>query len=316
MQSVHVASRYRWFENSQGLVTSNSLQWQSMLRGRFLFDEQARYSVHALAATGAVFVSSWNNTGVGLGDSAGNFSVKQLFLAAEPVKGLEFQVGGLYMNRGELAENITYDTDAYIVGERVTVRPSIGPLAQVAVTAGYIGEFGQTNVFKRFDRLDEYNYGQALIGFRLGPRVSASVDYTYQDDLDIIREGVNIRMPASVRHLTLLKFEAYQRVSDDEGKGFEEGPGFNASGDLRFGRVTVTAGVMSVDQNNGVLNGDRYFTGKRQYSIGSIPLNSDFSLGWFQSEAFGNDFRVAQKHRFDVFVIFNPTASLRRAGIF
>ena len=58
-----------------------------------------------------------------------------------------------------------------------------------------------------------------------------------------LREGVNFRMPAKVKVLTALKVEAYQRVSEPH-----DGYGFNLSGDLRWKKLSVTAGVMSVDQ--------------------------------------------------------------------
>lgn len=314
MQSVHLASRFRWFKNSGGRLVSSSLQWQSQLRGRFLFDAAGRYSIGTLASTGAVFPSSWNNTGGGLGLFARQFNIKQLFLSAEPVKGLEFQAGGLFMNRGEMAEHLTYDSDAYIVGERVTVRPSQGRITQIAVTAGHFGDIREVNVFKRLDSLTEVNYGQALVGFSLGPRAAASVDYTHEDGRDIVREGLNLRMAATVKVLTALKFEAYQRVSDDDGYGF------HAAADFRWKRLALTGGVMSVDRGYTVgvipFNGDRYETGNRWYSIGGITLNRDWSVGWFQSEAFNVDFPIPIKHRFDVFVTFNPTASLKRAGVF
>lgn len=314
VQSVHAASRFRWFKNGAEQLVSSSVQWQTQLRGRFVFDEAGRYSIGTLASTGAVFPSSWNNTGGGLGTFARQFNVKQLFLSAEPVKGLELQVGGLYMNRGEMAEHLTYDLDAYIVGERVTVRPSNGPVTQVSVTAGHFGDLREVNVFKRFDGMSDFNYGQALVAFSLGPRAAASVDYTHEDGRDIIREGLNIRMPGTVKLLTALKFEAYQRVSDDDGSGF------HAAADLRWKRLTLTGGVMSVDRSYPVglipFNGDRYEIGKRWYSIGGITLNQDWSVGWFQTEAFDVDFPIPIKHRLDLFITFNPTASLKRAGIF
>lgn len=314
VQQVSLASRFRWYENSAGRVTSSSLQWQAQLRGRFLFDKAGRYHVAALASTGATFPSSWNNTGAGLGDFAHSFNVKQLFLSAEPVKGLEFQAGGLFLNRGEMAEHITYDTDSYIVGERVTVKPSKGRITQLSVTAGYFGDFREVNVFKRLDRMSEHNYGQALVGFSLGSRAAASVDYTREAGRDILRQGVNIRMPASVKVLSLVKLEAYERISGDQKVGF------NASADLRWKKLQITAGVMSVDQFYaevlGPYNGDRYETGKRWYSIGTYTVTPEFSVGWYQGEAFNNSFPVALQHRFDIIATYNPTARLKRAGIF
>lgn len=308
-----MGGRFRWYKNSAGRLVSSTLQWQPQARARFLFDKGAKYSLNAFASSGATFTSSWNNTGGGIGDFAHPWGVKQFFLQAEPVKGLELQAGGLHMNRGEMAEHITYDSDAYIVGERVTLRPSKGRITQVAITAGYFGDFREPNVFTRLDRMSEFNFGHALVGFKVSERVAASVDYTSEADRDTVREGVNIRMPASVKILALLKLESYQRLSSDLDDG---GAGFNASADLRWKRLSVTGGVMSVDRDYGPYNGDRYETGKRWYTIGTVTVFRDLTVGWFQTEAFATDFPINLKHRFDLLITYNPTASLKRAGVF
>ena len=314
VQQLSLGGRFRWYQNSAGRLISSTLQWQPQIRARVLFDQGAKYSLNGFASSGATFPSSWNNTGGGIGTFSGVFNLKQLFAQAEPIEGLEFQAGGLHMNRGEMAEHLTYDSDAYIVGERVTVRPSHGRITRIAVTAGHFGDYREVNVFKRLDRLTNVNYGQALVGFTLSPRAAASVDYTHEDGRDIIREGLNLRMPATVKLLTAIKLEAYQRVSE------EDGDGFHAAADLRWKRLAITGGVMSVDRAYSVgsipFNGDRYETGTRWYSIGGITLTRDLSAGWFQTEAFNVNFPIPLKHRFDLFITYNPTASLKRAGIF
>lgn len=310
VQSVHAGSRFRWFRNSQDVLRSSTLQWQSQLRARFLFDRAGRYSIGTLASTGSAFPSSWNNTGGGIGDFTHPFNVKQLFLSAEPVEGLELQAGGLFMNRGELGEHITYDNDAYIVGERVSYRPAGRRVTQISIAAGYFGDYHEVNVFRRLDRMNDFNYGQALIAIALHPQVSASVDYTYEDGRDIMREGVNVRLPPSVKPLTAVRLETYQRVADRDGHGF------NASADARWRKFSLTAGVMSVDRDYGPFNGDRYETGRRQYTIGTFQITPELSIGWFQTEAFLTEFPINLKRRFDVLVMFNPTATLKRAGVF
>ena len=316
VQQVSAGSRFRWFKNSREQLRSSNLQWQTQLRGRFLFDKAARYSLNTFASTGATLPSSWNNTGGGLGTYQGPFNVKQLFLAAEPVKGLLFEIGGLHLNRGEMAEHLTYDNDAYIVGERVTYRPSNGAVTQVSVTGAFFGDYNEVNVFKRFDRLDQWNYGQALVAFRLHKNVTASVHYTYEDDRDIFRQGVNVRMPATVKVLTALKVETYQRVSEPR-----DGYGFNLSGDLRWNRLTVTTGVMSVDQYYGTpeflpYNGDRYESGTRQYTIATYQITPELAFTVYQTEAFATHYPINLQHRFDALVSFNATNLLKRAGVF
>jgi hypothetical protein len=316
VQSIQAGSRFRWYKNSREQLRSSNLQWQTQLRARFLFDRAGRYSIGTFTSTGSSFPSSWNNTGAALGDYQGPFNIKQLFLAAEPVKGWQFEVGGLHLNRGEMAEHLTYDNDAYIVGERVTYRPEERRITQLSFTGGYFGDYNEVNVFKRFDRLDEWNYGQALVAFRVVPNVTASVEYTYEDRRDIFRQGVNVRMPASLKLFTALKLEAYQRVSEPR-----DGYGFNVSGDLRWKKLSVTAGVMSVDQFYGTptfqpYNGDRYETGTRQYTISTYQFTPVFGFTIFQTEAFATGFPVNLQHRFDALVTFNPTAWLKRKGVF
>jgi hypothetical protein len=317
VQQVTAGSRFRWFKNSDEQLRSSQLQWQTQLRARFRIDKAGRYNISTFASTGSSFVSSWNNTGAGLGNYQGPFNLKQLFFAAEPVSGLQFEVGGLHVNRGEMAEHLTYDNDAFIVGERVSYRPAKKRLTQVSVTTGFFGgsDYADVSVFKRLDRMNDFNYGQALVAFALHPRLAASVDYTYEDGRDIFRQGVNLRMPSTAAPLTLLKAEAYQRVGNDDGYGF------NVSGDFRYRRYSLTAGVMSVDEFYGSpsrtpYNADRYENGTRQYTIHTVQLTPELSFTIFQTEAFATDFPINLQHRFDALVNFNATSLLKRAGIF
>lgn len=310
VQSIHGASRFRWNQNSAGRVTTSSGQWQTQLRGRFLFDQAGRYYVGAFATTGSSFASGWNNTGAGLGNFARPFALRHLYLSAEPVKGLEFQAGGFAINRGLLGEPIAYDSDSYMVGERATWRPARGALTQIAMTTGHFGDLRDANVVHRLDSMADLNYGQALFGFKMGSRTIASLDLTHEDGREIVREGVNIRMPKSAKVLTLLRLEAYQRVDPDSARGFDVG------GDAAIGKLAITAGVMSVDKAYGPYNGDRYETGTRYYSTFNYPLTSQLTLQLYHTKSFNTDFAIPLAHRVDVVVIFNPTAALKRAGVF
>lgn len=312
VESVHAASRFRWFENSAERVTSSTVQWQAQARGRFLFDARSRYAVGMLASTGASFPSSWNNTGAGLGRVTHPFNVKQLFFSAAPGRGFELQIGGLFMDRGELVEQITYDNDAYIVGERVTWRPSGGRLTQVSVTAGFFGgsDYTEPNVFKRLDRMDDFNYGQALVRFSPHSRIRASIDYTYEDGRDILREAIIIRTSGALKFLAAVRLESYQRMDPDQAGGF------NASTDFRVGQLAITAGLMSVDRRYGPFNGDRYETGSRYYSVFTYPVTSMLSAQFFHTRAFDIDFPIPLAHRYDFVLTFNPTAALKRARVF
>lgn len=316
VQNLHLSSRFRWVQSNTGRITSSTHQWQPNVRARFLFDRDARYTLHIGAFGGNMFVSSWNNTGGGVGDFSHDFNVKQLFVAAEPVPGIELQAGGLYLLRGENTEITSYDNDAYVVGERLTVRRAQGVLSTVAATVGHIGDYRTPNVFKRLDSLGDINYGQVLVGARLGPQANVSADYTHEDGRDLLREGISVRVPEAALPLTGLRLEAYQRVSDVTGRGF------NASGDFRLtSAFTVTAGMAHVDRDYlipGYMspNADRYERGTRFYSVGNYMLTRDWSVGWFHGEAFNVDYAIPNEHRWEILVTFNPTATLKARGVF
>ena len=316
VQNLHLTSRFRWVESNRGRITSSAHQWQPNIRARFLIDPQGRYTIHGGALSGSHFVSGWNNSGGGLGAFAGDFAVRQLFMAAEPWPGIEFQGGGLYMTRGENTEITAYDNDAFIVGERVTVRRAQGTFSQLVATIGHIGDYRTPSVFRRLDALGDINYGQLLVGARLGRLTAVSADYTYEDGRDIFRQGVTVRLPQSALPLAGVKLESYQRVSEASGQGF------NVSGDLRvFSRLSMTAGLAHIDRNfliPGYMspNGDRYERGTRFYTQGTYALTRDLSIGWFQGEAIGVDYDIPNEHRWEVVVTVNPTATLRARRVF
>ncbi|MBA3272049.1 MAG: hypothetical protein H0T71_16215, partial [Acidobacteria bacterium] len=272
------------------------------MRARFLIDPAARFSVHIGAFGGSQFVSGWNNTGGGIGEVARDFNVKQLFVAAEPVTGLEFQVGGLYLNRGENTEVSSYDNDGYILGERATFRTAAGAFAQLAATVGHIGEFRTPNVFERFRHLGDLNYGQVLVGGRLGPRINVSVDYTYEAGRDILRQGVSVRLPPSVKLLTALKFEAYQRLTEVAGQGF------NVSGELRLTPAfAMSGGVLHIERHCLIPgysspNADRVERGTRFFTQGSYAISRELAVGWYQGEAFNTGYVIPNQHRFEILV--------------
>lgn len=315
VQNVHLWSRFRWTESNTGRITSSTVQWQPNVRARVLLDPAARYAIHVGALGGTQFVSGWNNSGAGLGTFSGAFTVRQLFVAAEPLRGLELQVGGLYLARGENTEITSYDNDGFIVGERVTLRREHGPLSQVVATVGRLGDLRTPNVFDRLDGLDDVNYAQLLFGIRLGRQVNLSADYTYEDGRDIFREGVAVRAPAAALPLTAVRFDAYQRKSDASGSGF------NAASEFRVAALTVTAGVAHVDQHYLIPgyqspNADRFERGTRFYSQGTYALTRDVSVGWFHGEAFNVDYNIPNEHRFEILLTLNPTATLKAKGIF
>jgi hypothetical protein len=312
VQHVQLAARYRRIVSTDGEVSSNSLQWQPQVRARFLIDPKAKLSVHVGAFSGSSFISGWNDTGLGIGDPTGTFNVKQIFVDVAPLRGLDLQVGSLYVLRGENTEITTYDSDAFITGERIDWRPSRGPLTQVAVTAGYLGDLRLPNAFDRMNRMNDWNYVQALVGGHIAPGVTASADYTYQDGDDILREGISIALEGL---LASMKVELYQRVSKDVAQGFNMAVDIQPVTPLR-----ITAGIKMIDFAYGIandeVNGDRYLRGSHVYTQGTYTLSRDLSAGWVYLEGFGNDQPISNNRRFELLVTFNPTARLKEKGVF
>lgn len=310
VQSLLAAIRYRFTENSAGRETVSDVQWQTQFRGRLLFDKAGKYHVASFITTGPTFRSGWNYTGAGLNRELHPLKVRQLWFGAAPTKTFEFQGGGLAVNRGELADVIASDNDSFVIGARSTVRRTKGWLTQVSATVGHFDAVSEPDFFKQLDDADDLNYGQALVGFKIGARVSASVDYTYEDGRDILREGVTVRMPASVKGVTSLRAESYQRVDPDQAGGF------NLSADLRARKLTATVGIMSTDRGYGPFNGDRYELGSRYYSVVNYPVTQEFTLQGYYTRAFGIDFPITLKQRLDVVLTCNPTAFLKRHRVF
>lgn len=317
VQHLLLAGRYRRITASDDETIANGVQWRGQVRARFLIDPAARLSVHAGAFTGNGFTSGWDNTGIGTGSPSGAFAVKQLFLEVEPGLGVGVQAGSLYINRGETSEILSYDNDAYLMGERVQWRPSSGPVTALTATSGYIGDLEMPNVFHRFRHLDEWNYGQLLVEARLTPSVEISADYTYEDTRDWVREGVRIALPERSRVVRAIRAEAYQRVSD------EKGMGVNLAADLRVtARFDVTGGFDHVDRHYesvrgfGPLNADRFETGSRVYDMGTYRLTPDLSVGWFHDVSVATGYPHENHQRFEVLATINPTATLRRMGVF
>ena len=310
VQSLIAAMRYRFTENSAGRETVSDLQWQTQFRGRLLFDKGGKYHVGSFVTTGSTFRSGWNYTGAGLNRESHALKVRQLWFGAAPIKTLEFQAGGIAVNRGELADVIASDNDSFIIGTRATARPSRGWVTQISATVAHYDAAAEPDLFTQIDDTDTINYGQALVGFRLGARASASVDYTHEDGRDMLREGVTVRMPASVKGLTSVRAESYQRV--DAQRDF----GYNVSADLRLKKLTATVGMMSTDRAFGPFNGDRYELGSRYYYVVNYPVTAAFTLQLFHTRAFDVDFPITIKERVDLIVTCNPTAFLKRRRVF
>lgn len=308
-QTGSVDSRYRWIKNSAGVTTSNQQQHKQGFKVGFKFDPQGRYTIQTFAGTGSSFVSSWDNLGPGMGTKDWTFGIRQLYLQAQPVKGIEAQWGGTSVLRGEHTEITTFDNDNYLIAGRVSVkRPKTLWLDELSVTAGYLGDLTSPNVFRRFDRWDEHNYTQVMTAKKFGKHVSVTADWTDLAEISTLRQAVRVATKAWLP-VDVIRFENYERVEGRKAYGFTL-----STEKTLHPRVTVVGGLANIDEFNGTLTGDRYFRGKRVFVEPRITIVPELVLSFFYGEAFDNDFPVANEHRFDIVVAYNVIKGLQRAG--
>jgi hypothetical protein len=311
LQTMQLATRYRFIENSNGVTTNDQIQHNEVFRGRFKIDPKGNYSVNASLASGSAFTSGWNNTGIGTGDLVTNLYLKQLYLGARPVSGVELQYGGLYILRGESTEITTYDNDAYIVGQRLTLkRPKNLYLDEISITYGFLGDLNKPSVFKRFNQLDRSNYHQFLISKSLGKRASLSADYTFESGVETLHEGLRVSISES-GILDTFRFESYQRLD------------VNPDGGLAVGvekvfakKLTLGGGFATIDRAYNGLNADRFNRGNRLFLNGTYALTPEFSLQTFFTRAVSNEYTIPNRSRFDLILNYNLLKTLQRTGLF
>jgi hypothetical protein len=312
LQLATLETRYRYIETSAGVTAANQWQHKETFKGAFKFDEKGRYTLQALLGTGNNFTGSWDTTGAGTGDPTWHFRVRRLWLRAVPVEGLELSTGSFDVLRGETSEILSYDNDAYMQGYRVSVkRPAQAFFDEISVTAGYLGDPTQPNVFERFKWMDNHNYTQALVAKRAGKMSAASVDWTSVDHVDTVREAVRIGTKGLVPGLIDdVRAQAYQRTDSPAGTGLSvEAERFFSKRAMAYG------GYAHADRNNPPLNGDRYGRGHRMYGGGSINILPELMLALFYTHAFANDYAITNHQRLDVVLSYNVLKALQQRHV-
>jgi hypothetical protein len=311
LQTATLGFRHRWIENSREITTNKQLQHSEVFKGRFKFDPKGNYSINANLASGSTFTSGWNNTGVGTGDGVTNLYLKQLYFAAKPINGLEIQYGGLHVLRGESTEITTYDNDAYIVGQRLSLRrPKELFFDEISVTYAYLGDLNKPSVFDRFDQLDKSNYHQFLVSKSIGKRAVVSVDYSFQSGVETLREAARINTK-ELKAIDNLRLELYQRLDVNQDAGFA------LSVDKTFKkRLTLGGGYAQIDRAYNGLNADRFNRGKRFFFNSNYVITPEFSVSTFVTRAVNIDYAIPNRTRVDLIFSYNLLKTLQRTGIF
>jgi hypothetical protein len=339
LNTFNYGARYRSTFDSDGAHTFNQGQQRLIADGKFKFDDQGRYGIGFHLSSGRYFNWAYSNfIGGGQGqfinnaeakmtpydlyilnilpftpgfyNSGGaNLYLRQAFLTAKPISGVEVQFGGIGINRGVNTEATSYDDDGYMAGERLIVkRPKQLYFNELSYTRAYLGDLYTPNFFARGQRLAISNYWQILGEKDFGKRIAVSADYTYATpegspfaldvapfSLKTTREAIYADTHES-KVFDSARFEAYQRLNDGQyapGFPFPAGKGFALTVSRHIkDRFSVEAGVADIDlqyiTNLGLnvqamvlgltVNGDQYGVGKRYFVRPTIPLTKYLSL--------------------------------------
>jgi hypothetical protein len=309
LQTANFQARYRYVETSAGVISAKQGQDSVAVKARVKFDPAGRFSVTAGVATGNGFTSGWNNMGVGTGDAVNTWYLKQFFVAAAPVKGIEFSYGGLAPVRGESTEITSWDNDGYLLGERASIKlPKDVFFDEVSLTTGYLGDVTTSAFTDRYHHLDEVNYRHFLVSKKVSKAVAASADYTWLSGVGTFRTALSARVPARV--VDSVRYEQYVRGGPSSAFGFA------AYGEKNVvKRVAVGGGYANIDPNYGGLNADRFNKGRRVYETATVSLTRELAASFFATQAVHNSFAVTNKTRIDAVITFNAVAALKRYGI-
>ena len=309
LDTASISTRFRHIGNFLGATTASNQQYQVALKGAFSVDEGGRFTLHAGVFTGNIFTGGWNNGGPGTGDGQSNLFLKQLYMGAKPVAGVELQYGGIEFARGESSEITSYDFDGYLVGGRLIIqRPKSAFFDQISVTYGYVGDLTQPNVLRRLDRLNQSNYHQFLLTKHVGGWLRISGDYTVDNRVETFRQAVTLRA-REIRFADSLHFEQYERA------GPQAGYGFSAYGERKLvRRLSLGAGYAQLDRRG--LYSDRFNAGKRLFWNSHIALNRAWSVMALATHALSGSPPRSARTRFDLIVGYNLLRRLQSAGLF
>jgi hypothetical protein len=311
LQTAFFKARYHYRETSAGVVATDAIQHRETFQGRFKFDGAGNYSVTAQVSTGKTFTAGWDNFEYGTGRATTNVYLRHLFFTARPARGVELHVGGFDMLRGAATEITTYNNDAYMVGERLSVRrPNELFFDEISVTYGYLGDFNQPNLNKRYHRLKQSNYHQFLVGKKIGRRATVSADYSFYEGVETLRQAVKVSTK-ELRVLDAVTFENYQRVDVKPDYGFA----LHGEKTLRR-RLTVTGGFTQIDPHYPSINADRFFQGRHLFFTTNFAINSELSVGTFYTHRVATDFAIPVKTRFELVMTCNLLKAMQKAGWF
>jgi hypothetical protein len=310
VSTATLSARYRLVRDGTDRTGVTQLQTQQVGRLRLKLDEAAKYRVSIGLQSGNTFTGSWNNTGIGTGESRTAVFLKHLYGSAEPFTGVEAQYGGIGIVRGENTEITGYDNDGYLTGGRVSLRRRRDLFFdEISVTLAFLGDLTTPNVFRRLRHLDRINYHQLLVARRIGSRLFVSTDYTDAPDADAVRQAV--RVVVGARWVDAVRIEYGVRLD-----GPSRDTAVAATAEKHVGHdVLLTAGWSDVKPGLALLNADRYGPGQRVFTGGSVPLVWDLTASWALLRELNAPVTSMNKVRVDAVVTWNLLRTLQHAGV-
>ena len=343
LNAFNYGTRYRSTFNYENAHTFNQGQQKLIADGKFKFDSPGRFGLGFHLSSGRYFNWAYADfIGGGqhqfLGNAEARFTplqdfvvhnvtipdgffrsgggqvyLRQLYLDAAPIQGIEVQFGGLAINHGTNTEATSYDDDGYMSGERISVRkPRQVFFSELSYTRGYVGDLYTPNFFARGYRLATANYWQILGRKDFRHRLSVSADYTsttpngYGMKANTTREGIWADVHET-RLLDSVRFEAYQRLNTMQVYNaptlfvFHDAKGYALTLNRSFGRhfeweggiadidpfYFIYLGNISIAAVQGLcVNGDSFGMGNRYFVRPSIPLTKSVSLTGFYTHIY------------------------------
>ena len=314
------------------------MQHKEKFEGWVNLDPAGIFSLHTSISSGYYFTRSYAETGWGspwYQERGANLFMRQLYMQVEAVKGLQVQYGSLGIEHGTISENISYDEDGYIAGERIMLkRPKDFYFDEVAITYAYIGDYTKPNMFSRLDRFAQSNYHQFLVAKTVAHRVKTSLDLTHHGWSETVRLGA-IADIHEIKALDSIRFGYYDRYHSNHGTGFEISAERHILKNLK-----VSGGYVDIDLNykaletpydklvfrtasatlgpapGGPVMADRFGLGHQPWGMVAYKINPVMSVSFFARGLIFNDSKLVNTYRSDILALdFNLLPLTHRMGI-
>lgn len=272
-------TRFNYMDRGPGQITDRDLQYRIRARLQLNLTGDGSTYLRLRAETGAGFANSFENTGIGRGEPRWSFYLKSLALGQKLGSHVELQTGGIEFDSGAGSEHTYASGDGSLVGHRVVWK---GGVRKISLTAGYVGDFEEPNVFSRFHP-GKLNYTQALVQQHFGEDAEASVE------VDLIRKIWFTRQTFRLRNawrpvVDDILVEAVTRASAN--------PSFGWSGTIsrafdRAGRWTGRAIYSHIPLPLYDKQGERILFNRGEIDVGKrIACSGAYSVGDLEIGAF------------------------------